>query len=255
MKRDCATVDAPAWLTARPIAHRGLHCIARGVVENSIAAAEAAIAKACAIECDLELAGDGEAVVFHDETLDRLTFTEGRVARFSSAELETVAFRGANARIRTLPAFLAAVAGRTPLVIEIKSRFDGDFRLPERALEALSSYAGPAALKSFDPVIVAFLRARRPGRPVGLIAQAHFTAADWPHLSVKQRVCLEAFTDFALARPDFLSWNVADLPHAAPQLCRHSLGLPVMTWTVRTDEERRRAAHFADQIIFEGFEP
>ncbi|WP_395665372.1 glycerophosphodiester phosphodiesterase family protein [Methylocella sp.] len=247
---------APFWLTARPIAHRGLHGAEKGVVENTIRAAQAAIARNYAIECDVELTRDGEAVVFHDDRLDRLTQATGKVGHFSLRELEALPLRDdAAARIPSLPAFLAAVAGRAPLVIEIKSRFDGDFRLAARVLEALSAYDGPAALKSFDPLVLAFLRARRATRPLGLVAQAAYEAEDWPELTPRQRRLLAALADFAEARPDFLSFNVKDLPHAAPTLCAQALGLAVMTWTVRDAHDRARAEAASAQIVFEGFAP
>ncbi len=250
-----ATGAAPDWLTAQPIAHRGLHAKTRGVVENTLAAAEAAIVRGYAIECDIQLAGDGEAVVFHDFTLERLTLGQGRADALSARELGAVRFRDCGEMIPALPAYLARIGGRTPLVIEIKSRFDGDTRLAARALAVLSGYAGPAALKSFDPAVVAFLRAQGARLPLGLVAEAHYGVGQWPELSPGQRQELATLRDFARARPDFLSWSVADLPHAVPELCRNSLGLPVMTWTVRTPEQRACAALWADQMIFEGFEP
>ena len=248
-------LNAPDWLTARPIAHRGLHSEARGLVENTRSAAEAAIAKSYAIECDIQLAGDGEAVVFHDFTLDRLTFGQGRVDSFSARELGAFAFKGCADRIAPLSAFLAAIGGRTPLIIEIKSRFDGDFRLPGRALETIASYRGPVALKSFDPLVLTFLRAQKPFCPIGLVAEARYEAEEWPELGGDQRIALATLRDFASMRPDFLSWRVGDLPHATPELCRSGIGMPVMTWTVRSAADRLAAARWADQMIFEGFEP
>src|SRR5947199_9689840 len=79
---------APNWLTARPVAHRGLHDRARGVIENMPAAGAAAVAKNFAIECDIQLSADGEAMVHHDDTLDRLTEGSGTLNGRTSAELK-----------------------------------------------------------------------------------------------------------------------------------------------------------------------
>lgn len=247
-------IFAPAWLTARPIAHRGLHSRAKGLVENTPAAAAAAVAQRYAIECDIQRSRDGEAMVFHDFTLDRLTRAKGRVADFTAAELGAFAFMDCADKIAALPAFLAMIAGRTPLIIEIKSRFDGDMRLADRAAEITARYEGPAALKSFDPAILAHLRAAGPSSPLGLVAKACYEAAEWPELSSEARKRLADLSDYPRTQPDFLSWSVRDLPHAVPQLCRSGVGMPVMTWTVRTPADRALAATFADQIIFEGFE-
>ena len=112
------------WLVAKPIAHRGLHDKANGIVENTITAAEAAIAGGFAIECDVQLTSDGEAVVFHDFVLDRLTGQIGEVKARKAAELETIAISGsASDTIPTLSRFLDQIGGRVPLVVEIKSRF------------------------------------------------------------------------------------------------------------------------------------
>jgi len=248
-------LNAPAWLTARPIAHRGLHGEARGLVENTRAAAKAAIARSYAIECDIQRTRDDEAVVFHDFTLERLTRATGRVDHHLADDLAAVAFRASNETVPRLSAFLELIAGRTPLIIEIKSGFDGDERLAARLLEVLADYPGPAAVKSFDPAVLAFLRIAGIDRPLGLVAQARYSADEWPELTQRQQVEFGTLSAFSSVRPDFLSWHVGDLPHATPELCRSGIGLPVMTWTVRSEEDRTRAAIWADQMIFEGFEP
>ncbi|RMF00295.1 MAG: glycerophosphodiester phosphodiesterase, partial [Alphaproteobacteria bacterium] len=109
-----------SWLI-RPIAHRGLHDAARGVVENSSTAFAHAIEAGYGIECDVRLCAGGEVVVFHDETLDRLTLSTGPVAAKTPAELKAVAFRQGSDRIQTLGELLEQVCGQVPLVIELKS--------------------------------------------------------------------------------------------------------------------------------------
>ncbi len=173
-------MSAPAWLTARPIAHRGLHDAAKGLAENSIGAAEAAIAGGFAIECDVQLSRDGEAMVFHDDNLRRLTRARGALAERNVAELQTLALRDGGERIPTLPQFLARIGSRTPLICELKSAFDGDMRLAERVAEIAGPYAGPLALKSFDPAVIAHLRARHDGlAPLGIVAEADYKGWYW----------------------------------------------------------------------------
>ncbi|ACB95421.1 glycerophosphodiester phosphodiesterase family protein [Beijerinckia indica] len=246
-------VLAPSWLTARPIAHRGLHNDNAGRVENSLAAARAAIAGNYAIECDIQLSSDGEAIVFHDDTLERLTNAQGRLDTLSRQALTGLRFRDSSETIPALQDLLALVAGQVPLIIEIKSGFDGNTRLAETALACVASYSGPLAIKSFDPAPLLYLRTHNIERPIGLVAEAFYTVWDWPELTGDMRVDLMALTAYPALHPDFLSWNVKDLPHAVPILCRHGIGMPVMTWTVRTQEQRDLASRFADQIVFEGF--
>ena len=250
------TINSPDWLTARPIAHRGLHSKQSGLVENTPAAAAAAIAKDYAIECDVQRTKDGEAVVFHDFTLDRLIRAEGRVDAFRAPDLGQLAYKDCNQKIVSLTDFLVRIGGRTPVIVEIKSRYDGDMRLADRAMAAVAAYSGPACLKSFDPAVLVHLRGAGAVCPLGLVAQARYDSGEeWASLPQDRRASFEDLRDFPLARPDFLSWNFADLPHAVPMLCRRAIGMPVMTWTVRSREALVCGRLWADQIIFENFEP
>ncbi|HYF56961.1 MAG TPA: glycerophosphodiester phosphodiesterase family protein [Salinarimonas sp.] len=249
-------MSAPSWLTARPIAHRGLHDRAAGVIENTLSAARAAIARDFAIECDVQASADGEAMLFHDDVLERLTAERGAVRDRPAAELAGLAIKGsAGDRIPTLSDFLAETGGRVPLVIEVKSRFDGDMTLTRRTVELARAYTGPVALKSFDPAVVAEVRRLSPDMPRGIVAEAHYEHPSWKRLSPGQKHALGNLLHFGETDPHFVSWRVADLPHAAPYLARLLGRRPVMTWTVRTLEDRRRAAEHADQIVFEGFVP
>lgn len=248
-------MQPPAWLVAHPIAHRGLHDRTRGLIENSAGAAEAAIGHGYAIECDVQLTADGEPVVFHDETLDRLTGETGPVAGRTAAELAAIQLSGSADQIESLETWLARVAGRVPVICEIKSQFDGETRLATRAAAIARAYSGPLALKSFDPHVLVHLRRESlTVNPVGLVAEASYADGEWSMLSEEARRDMTALTHWPLTRPDFLSWHCGDLPHAVPTLCR-AMGLPVMTWTVRRPEQAEAARLYADQMVFEGFRP
>src|SRR6202041_2224768 len=126
-------VNAPSWLIERPIAHRGLHDSANGVIENTLRAAEAAIAGGFAIECDIQLSADGEAIVFHDETLDRLTDATGPLSALTANDIAKLRIKGSGEPPPTFVAFLDQVAGRTPIICELKSGFNGHWSLADRA--------------------------------------------------------------------------------------------------------------------------
>jgi len=243
------------WLIARPVAHRGLHDAAAGIIENTPSAFAAAIAGNYAIECDLQLAADGEAMVFHDDMLERLTEGSGRVDAMPAAELKRVAFRATSDRMLTLGELCELVNGRVTLVIEIKSHFDGDRRLIKRAAEVLAGYRGPVALMSFDPGPMAALRALAPGLTRGIVAERHDSHREWDHLSARTKRALVYFSHALATRPQFIAYSVKDLPSALPLAARRLFKLPLLTWTVRTPEDRERAARYADQIIFEGLRP
>ncbi|SEC01726.1 Glycerophosphoryl diester phosphodiesterase [Rhizobiales bacterium GAS188] len=243
------------WLTMRPIAHRGLHDKAKGVIENTAEAALAAIAGNFAIECDVQITADGEAVVFHDFTLERLTEGTGRVDAMGAKALTRVAMHGTTDHIITLQDWLGVVAGRSAVVIEVKSGFAGDMRLTRRAAEIAKAYDGPLVLKSFDPKVLRTLREIAPEIPRGIVAMDAYEYSDYLGLSVVEKHALANLLHFSETKPDFISWRVGDLPSAAPFLCRTQLGLPVMAWTVRTAEERELARLHSDQMVFEGFRP
>jgi glycerophosphoryl diester phosphodiesterase len=246
---------APAWLTARPVAHRGLHDDARGIVENMPAAARAAIAGNFSIELDIQLTADGEAMVHHDDGLGRLTEGSGALRTRTAAELRQVAFKNTSERMMSLSDLCDLVAGRVPLVIEVKSHFDGDRRLVRRMAEVLSSYEGPAAGMSFDPDQVLALRELIPARPRGIVAQRTYTAAEWPDTTPDQRAGMTYLRHAFRTQPHFVAYWVDELPDIAPWIARNIFGCPLLTWTVRTAEQRTRAHRYADQMIFERFHP
>ena len=243
------------WLTARPIAHRGLHDAACGIIENTAGAVRAAIESNYGIEVDLQISADGEAMVHHDDVLGRLTEGEGRLDRFSAAELKRVPFRGSNERMMTLGDLCDIVGGRVTLLIELKSRFEGDRRLPARVATVLAGYRGPIAPMSFDPRQIAQLRQQAPSLVRGLVAAKYRPHPYWDLMPAWMRHGMGYLVTAFTARPQFIAYAIADLPAAAPLFARHVLCLPLLTWAVRTPIERQRAARWADQIIFEGFRP
>jgi glycerophosphoryl diester phosphodiesterase len=246
------------WLTAAPIAHRGLHDRRAARPENSLAAAAAAAEAGFAIECDVQRARDGEPIVFHDFTLERMTGVRGSVADHEPGALGRISLFASNERIPTFRQLLSLVDGRVPVICEIKSAFDGDMRLADRVAEIARESRSRLALKSFDPKVVAHLRARfgpAGSVPLGVVAEAHYEDPEWAFLGADEKRRLAALTHFDETQPDFLSYHVADLPHAAVTLFRQGLGRPVMSWTVRTPEQRSSAASWADQMVFEGFSP
>jgi glycerophosphoryl diester phosphodiesterase len=231
-----------AWLTARPIAHRGLHDAAGGIVENTASAFTAAIAGGYGIETDLQISADGEAMVHHDDALGRLTEGSGRLAEMSAAEIKRVRFKATTDRILTL-------------LLELKSHFDGDTRLVGRAAAALGGYGGPVGVMSFDPDMVEAIKDKAPDLTRGIVAERHYPNHDWGRLPALARLRMAFLLHGARTRPHFIAYAVRDLPAAAPLVARYLFGLPLLTWTVRSENDRVRAVRWADQMIFEGIRP
>jgi glycerophosphoryl diester phosphodiesterase len=243
------------WLTARPVAHRGLHTDAAGVIENTVSAFRAAIDGGFAIETDLQISADGEAMVHHDFALGRLTLGSRQLAAMTAAGLKEVPFKDTADRMMTLGELCDFVGGRVPLVIELKSRFDGKLDLVKRAADVLRTYAGPAALMSFEPAPIAALREIAPGLPRGIVAERRYQDPEWGGLDESQKRSLAFLLHAFRTRPHFIAYHVSDLPSPGPWIARNVFGLPLLTWTVRNDADRARAKRWADQMIFEGFRP
>ena len=246
---------APDWLTARPVAHRGLHDAARGVIENMPGAVQAAVAGNFSIEVDIQLTADGEAMVHHDDALGRLTEGSGALLGKSAAELRAVKFKNTAERMMSLDDLLTLVAGRVPLVIEVKSHFDGDRKLVKRMADVLASYSGPVVGMSFDPDQVLALREFAPNLPRGIVAQRNYDDDYWKKLTREQRDSMLYLRHAFRTEPHFVAFWVNQLPAPAPWIARNIFGCPLLAWTVRTPEQREWAARYADQMIFEGFVP
>lgn len=248
--------ELPAALRRIPIAHRGLHDRAAGIVENSRAAFEAAIAAGYAIEMDIQRSVDGEAMVFHDYEMLRLTDQPGLIHDYTAVQLGQFTLLGADEPVPTLAEILELVAGRTALLVEVKDQ-DGALGPDVGPLEArvaalLAGYPGEAALMSFNPHSVAALAEAAPDRPRGLTTCA-FDDADWS-LPDYRRAELAALSDAERTGSAFVSHDRRDL--ANPAVARlKAEGLAVLTWTVRSPAEEAAARAVADNITFEGYRP
>jgi glycerophosphoryl diester phosphodiesterase len=229
-----------AFLRAQPFAHRGLH--GAGRIENSRAAFAEALRAGHGIECDVQLSRDGEAMLFHDAMLDRLTEETGPVSARTAAELGRIRLRGMEEGIPTLTEVLALLAGRVPLLIEIKTPGRAAARHCLAVHRAVEGYRGPFAVMSFNPEVGRWFARHAPSIVRGLVVSEEGKKG--------ARGRLERHLALRRARPDFLAYDVRDLPSrfAAAQRAR---GLPLLTWTVRGRAAEAIAAAHADQPIYE----
>ena len=246
-------IPLPSAFLTRPIAHRGYHDRAAGRVENSLSAVSAAVAAGSGIEIDLQLSGDGVAMVFHDDVLDRLTDQRGPVSARSAAELGAIRLTGGTDTIPTLLQVLKVMDGRVPLLIEIK---DQTMTLTDGRLEAatardLAGYAGPVALMSFNPGCVAHMARLAPHLPRGLTTDA-FDPTDWAPLPVQTCNRLRGIPDFDATDSSFISHDARDL--ASPRVAAlKAAGASILTWTIRSPKAEAAARKIAANVTFEGY--
>lgn len=241
----------------RPIAHRGLHDAARGIIENSGPAFAAAIAKGYGIECDLRSAADGTPIVFHDEQLSRLVDAPGAVADMSPSSLSRLTYRGTTAPIMAFADLLHQVAGRVPLLVEVKNEWAPPDPVFIGTIANMAvRYAGPLALMSFDPVVMTALKHVAPALPRGIVSGLYEDDGWWSDKIDGERAFrLSHLLESAPVEPDFFAYHIEALPTPVTRFVREGLGMPLFTWTVRTPEHRRIAQKWADAAIFEDFEP
>src|SRR5262245_41640139 len=237
----------------RPIAHRGLHNRGRGLIENTAPAFLAAIDNDYGIECDLQPARDGTPMVFHDATLDRLTLGHGRIVAHNPEELSRLRYKDQDIGILSFQDLITLVAGRVPLLVEIKS----DGRMPKRFLAAVAEvaagYRGPIALMSFDRAVVTQLSRLAPGVPRGIVIGSHQLASNWwaGPSAAGQNAAVAALLNKAPGELSFFAVDVRMLEPAKAWLAEHAPRAVLFTWTVRTAKERAAAARWADAPIFE----
>ena len=250
------TPALPSAFLARPIAHRALH--GPGRPENGLAAIDAAVAAGWGIELDLQGSADGEAVVFHDPTLDRMTAHSGPVRAHVVAALGRIPLVGGEGEtIPSLAEVLARVDGHAPLLIELKDQTPtpggDDGALEAATARALAGYGGPVAVMSFNPAMIARMARLAPHIPRGLVTCAWPEDAA-PTLDPALRARLREITDFDAVGASFISHDHRDLDRPAVAALK-ARGVPVLCWTLRSPQAAAAARQIADQITFEGFAP
>lgn len=231
-------------------AHRGLH--GGGRAENSLSAFRAAVDAGFAIELDVRLSSDGVLVVFHDDTLERVTDEVGRVDSRCAEELSKIHLSGTEDTIPTFSDVLSLVDGRVPLLVEIKEDA-GKYGVTEKTVEALRGYKGDFLIESFNPLALARVKKLMPEAVRGVLSQTFLKEKQYraPTYFILQNLLLNF-----LCKPDFVAFNHEHSKNAARRLVRRLFRTPTLAWTVRGEREEKHAkSHGFDGIIFENYIP
>ena len=247
----------PEAFLSRPIAHRALHDGNVARAENQFAAIDAAIAAGFGIEIDIQPSRDGVPMVFHDYDLRRVTEASGAIATWSAADLSRVAYVTGERGVPTLEAVLDRVAGRVPLLVEIKDQ-DGALgpnvgRLETAVAALIARYTGPIVVMSFNPHSVAALAGLAPDVTRGLTT-CSFTETEWSLVPSARRAQLAQIPDYSAVGASFVSHDWRDLASARVAELRDH-GAAILCWTVRSPETEAAARRVAQNITFEGYLP
>jgi len=232
-------------------AHRGLHNPLFSVVENSPTAIRMAVEAGVGIEIDVQMSGDRVPMVFHDETLFRLTGEDGRLSFMKASELEKISYSVGTDHIITLEECLSLVDGKVPLLIEVKSHWTDLPEMEQGIINVLKSYHGPHGLMSFDPSIVHRLKSLGSASPIGLVT-AHCPPKDWPGITEQQRQ--SGTIQFEKAREleiDFIAHEIGDIQNTYLTKLIHDLDMPLMSWTVKSQSMLQAAKEMNAIPIFE----
>lgn len=251
-ERPSTDVFGEAWerLFDPPVAHRGLWT-PDGAPENSLAAFQAACAGGYGIELDVQLTADGEAVVFHDERLERMTGQEGRVRDHTAADLGTMTLKDTEETIPTLADTLTMVGHRAMVFIELKTPFGDVGPLEKRVTEVLVDHNGPTAVIGFNPYSHAWFADHHPQILRGLDSYT-WNDEGARKLAPEMRKSLAALEQVEIARPDFLALGLDMLPSPRADLYR-AKGMPIIAWTIRSPDQWEGVRDHCDNLIFEGF--
>lgn len=237
-----------------PLAHRGLHA-GPACPENSAAAMQAALDHGYGIELDVQISADGRAMVFHDDTLDRLTPASGFTSSMRAAELARLPLAGGTQTIPTLQDVLRLVSGKVPLLIEIKDQdhaLGPDIGALEQAVaKDLRGYNGPVAVMSFNPASSLAMAKLAPDVPRGLTTCA-FTPAEWPDVPENRLAELAKLDWDHTVGATFISHDRNDLSNPRVAELR-ATGLAILCWTIRSQEQENAARQLADNVTFEGY--
>ena len=241
----------------RPLAHRGLHNHSEGIPENSRAAIKAAIQKGYGVEIDLQLSADGQAMVFHDEEMARMTGMRGGIREYTAEFLSGIYLKDGSEQIPLFTEVLDIVDGQIPLLIELKDQHGmmgmTCGTLEQAVADALEHYRGPAAVMSFSPHMIYRLSDIAPHLTCGLTT-CSFTRSDWPAVEINELDRLRNIAHYNDSGATFISHEASDL--MSPRITQlKNAGAQILCWTILNPEQERLARNIAQNITFEGYLP
>lgn len=241
-------LDKDHWLVNRPIAHRGYHH-GEEIPENSLASFEAAIARGLPIELDVQLMGEGSALVFHDSTTKRVCGEDYSIRILNEQTRKKCRLYATDEFIPSLQETLELVNARVPILCEIKSD-NQEFLIEAAVSKALMHYKGEIAVQSFNPYTLGWFQENHPRLPLGLLGMApeHYEMSPW------MEQILGNYLLSPKLKPDFYGYDLNDIDRPIIQMWRLLRKVPLIAWTVRSDGQWEKIRHCVDNIIFENLD-
>ena len=237
------------WIVQKPIAHRGLHngC---SIPENSLVAFESAIRHNYPIELDIHLLSDGSLAVFHDQYLTRMTGINGKLAEHNSSTVRQLKLLDSDQYIPLIEEVFELVNGKVPILIEIKNKGKVG-KIEPILLNKLSHYYGEYAVQSFNPFSIAWFKNNAPNILRGQLS----TDFKFENLEWHKKIFLKNLLTNWVSSPNFIGYDIQNLPYFPVTLARQVFNCPILAWTVKNEEDKIKASKYADNFIFENIKP
>lgn len=229
-------------------AHRGLHDKKRGIPENSFPAFRAAIEAGDGIELDVHLTKDGQLVVFHDDTFERICGRRGRVEDTSYEEMQKYRLAETKERIPLLSEVLQLVDGKVSLLIEVKLP-NTDTKICRKLDEELRKYHGEYMIQSFNSLVLRWMKKHRNEIPRGQLSENLTKNDRTTHYLL--RFCVKYLLSNCMCRPDFISYRWSDRKNPGLWLNRVLFKTPAAAWTLHGEKDVKAARRSFDMYIFE----
>ena len=234
------------WLVETPVANRGYHD--KTSPENSLSAFKKAVEKGYAIKLEVQLISDGTVVVFNDDSLSRMTSNDGYIKFLTKNDLAMLYLNDTKETIPTLEQVLALVNGETPIIVDIKNTGKVG-ELEQKVIDILKKYKGEIAVASVNPYVLGYFYQHAPeikrGQIAGFFKHEKLTFAT--RFALK-RMKLIKKVSFA----DFIMYEAKTLPN---RFVRKYKKLPLLAWTVNSQEQYLKVVKYCDNVVFEGFDP
>lgn len=247
MNQQTVELSKDHWALTKPIAHRGLHD--ESSPENSLAAFQAAIDHGFPIELDIHLLADGKIVVFHDDDLKRMVGDLRQINKVTSLEIKDLKLINSDQGIPLLSEVLDLVKGQVPLVIEIKNtHILGE--LEDELFHLLKNYSGEVAIQAFNHLSLIKMKQLMPEIPRGMLS-----AGDLGEISLFKKWLVQNYILFPLVKPSYVAHDFNSLDDMAIDFLNECCKVPLLSWTIRNEEEYQKVKNRVGNVIFENIFP
>lgn len=198
------------------------------------------------VELDVHLSRDGELMVAHDETVDRVSDGEGLIIGMTSAELKKLHFNRTHPEYEkaTIPTLREVFELLKPTGMKINIELKNSRILYERLEEKCIRLAEETGMlrrvlfSSFNHYSMVHIKEIDPSLPAGLLYDATMVRP-WDYA--------------ASLHVDAIHPHYSELQIAGEADQAHALGLQVNTWTVNEETDLEAALRAGADIIISNF--